>query len=372
MSSQSAGYSDHTTRILALESVVSKISSSVLNNDDSLKQVLEGQNFMARLLMRCLNSEPGSSTPLQVPSSLQGLFGRGLADSDVGGEETLEAPLETPRDVNDVIPPPIVPEKHTASLGTNLQAQRLYPPAIQSPEVNIASAGDVEQGSWMSGSTVLITPSMGLGNPNLPRRTSPSAASTEICDSIRTPSLGNDRLQPFLDIYFGPDKNWRRTGQQDTPVSSSIPSEIDPVPASPSGTRVHTRLQSNADVAKEKQRGRNVEKIKLGNLMLPRISSEPIACNKACYILHPDFPDTVVAEGRSGGSWKARTQKLGHLCDKGEQMVQVHQINKEGCKILFPEERQPFRILDEALVKKTGSAIYVKWNTRYLVRNLSQ
>lgn len=101
---------------------------------------------------------------------------------------------------------------------------------------------------------------------------------------------------------------------------------------------------------------------------MPRESEDPIACNKPCYILHPDFPDLVVAEGKSGGSWKARTQKFGHLCSKGEHMVQVHEVKIPKCRLLHLEDRQPFEVLEDALVKRTGSTVFVKWSTRHLVR----
>ena len=38
--------------------------------------------------------------------------------------------------------------------------------------------------------------------------------------------------------------------------------------------------------------------------------AEAIACTRACWILHPDAGDDIVAEGRAGGSWKAQHKNL--------------------------------------------------------------
>ena len=370
MSSQSADYPDHSTRIMALESVVAKISTSVSNNDESLKQVLEGQNFMARLLMRCLNSEAGSSSPLEIPSSLQGLFNSPAVGPGLSADGVLDSGILTPEAEVHVTAPESMILPETAPTNSSVRERGVSPPVSPRLPQGIARAPDAEQGSWMSGSTVLITPSMGLENPNFPRRRSASAVSTDVSDSIQTPSLGSNPCQPILDIYFGPEKNWRSSSREEERVGRNISIEPERTPASPTSNRVHTRQQSNADVPQERRTARNEERLRCGNLMLPRLSDDPIACNKPCFILHPDFPDAVVAEGKSGGSWKAKTQKLGHLCNKGEQMVQVHKVSQTGCRLLHVEERQSFRILDDAVVKKTGSAIYVKWDTRYLVRNL--
>ena len=65
---------ENASRIIAFENEVSKISSQVTSNNESLKQVLEGQNFMAQLLMRCLNSDSVLALPLEVPPSLQSIL----------------------------------------------------------------------------------------------------------------------------------------------------------------------------------------------------------------------------------------------------------------------------------------------------------
>ncbi|KAG0573342.1 hypothetical protein KC19_VG169900 [Ceratodon purpureus] len=102
--------------------------------------------------------------------------------------------------------------------------------------------------------------------------------------------------------------------------------------------------------------------------MLPRTPSGPIAANTYCYVLHPDHGDKIVAEGRTGGSWKSPSQKYGNLCKEGEQMLQIHRIVVPNLPLLFIEERQPFRVMEHALVKSSGSIIHVKWLTKLLWR----
>jgi hypothetical protein len=50
-------------------------------------------------------------------------------------------------------------------------------------------------------------------------------------------------------------------------------------------------------------------------------------------------------------------------------MVQVHGTFVVSVPLMFPElERQPFLLMDEAIVPRTSSGVYVKWETRYLIR----
>ncbi|KAG0573626.1 hypothetical protein KC19_VG194700 [Ceratodon purpureus] len=100
--------------------------------------------------------------------------------------------------------------------------------------------------------------------------------------------------------------------------------------------------------------------------LLPRVTSGPIAANKQVYILHPDFADIIVAEGRSGGSWKSQSAKFGKMCEEGQQIVQIHKIIKPNVPLIFIEERQPFMVLEHALVKPHGSSVYMKWLSNLL------
>ncbi|KAG0572779.1 hypothetical protein KC19_VG124300 [Ceratodon purpureus] len=65
--------------------------------------------------------------------------------------------------------------------------------------------------------------------------------------------------------------------------------------------------------------------------LLPRICSGPLAANCLCYVLHPDKGTTIVAEGRTEGSWKSPSLKFGSLCKEGEQMVQIHKLIIPTC-----------------------------------------
>ena len=101
--------------------------------------------------------------------------------------------------------------------------------------------------------------------------------------------------------------------------------------------------------------------------LLPRLSDRAVAANAQCFVLHPDHGDMIVAEGRTGGSWKSPKQKFGSLCAEGEQMDQIHKVIKSNLPLPFIEDRNPFTTLDQALVKPSGSSVYVKWHSRLLI-----
>ncbi|KAG0573636.1 hypothetical protein KC19_VG195700 [Ceratodon purpureus] len=96
------------------------------------------------------------------------------------------------------------------------------------------------------------------------------------------------------------------------------------------------------------------------------MTSHAITANSPCYILHPDHGNCIVVKGRTGGSWKSPSQKLGSLCKEGEQMVQIHKVNKPNLRLPILEERQPFTDLKHALIKPAGFSVYVKWPTKFL------
>jgi hypothetical protein len=51
-------------------------------------------------------------------------------------------------------------------------------------------------------------------------------------------------------------------------------------------------------------------------------------------------------------------------------MVQIHGVFQKTLPLMFQElGRQPFLVVDDAVVPTTGSDIYIKWETRYLIRN---
>ena len=113
---------------------------------------------------------------------------------------------------------------------------------------------------------------------------------------------------------------------------------------------------------------RRAPRMKFPMVILPRLTTDPLAANNLCYVLHPDQGSTVVAEGRTGGSWKCRSGKFGKLCSEGQQMVRIHKVLVPNLPLIFIEDRQPFSLLDHALVKASGSNVYIKWQTRLLLK----
>lgn len=104
---------------------------------------------------------------------------------------------------------------------------------------------------------------------------------------------------------------------------------------------------------------------------LPRVSSHPLQYSTHVMILHPDYTD-VVGYGKVGASWKTKVGKLGKLYQPGEQMVQINTIVVPGVPLLHTEERHFAKTLDGALtpipIPSGQKVFYVKWNTRYLVK----
>jgi hypothetical protein len=50
-------------------------------------------------------------------------------------------------------------------------------------------------------------------------------------------------------------------------------------------------------------------------------------------------------------------------------MVQIHGIFATSVPLMFLEpERQPFRVLEDAVAPVAGSSVHVIWDTRYVVR----
>ena len=100
----------------------------------------------------------------------------------------------------------------------------------------------------------------------------------------------------------------------------------------------------------------------------PKEKAEAIACNRPCWILHPNAGDEIIEEGRAGGSWKSSTQKFGHLCAYGEQMVQIHKVFSCDHPLLYCEERNPdFKSVKDAVVKPKYSNVNIKWDSRFLI-----
>ena len=188
-----------------------------------------------------------------------------------------------------------------------------------------------------------------------------AAVSTEVSAWIRT-SVAEHSPHPSLDSI----SQYRATDQRHT--ASTGNHNVGPVRASPPSTGndgVSTRRMTSMEVTATPVRP---PRQRFDIALLPRITSNPLAANCLCYVLHPDKNLTIVAEGRTGGSWKSPSQKLGTLCSNGEQMVQIHKLIVPNLPLLLIEDRQPFTLLEHAVVKPSGSSVYVKWQTQLLVR----
>ncbi|KAG0573679.1 hypothetical protein KC19_VG199900 [Ceratodon purpureus] len=221
----------------------------------------------------------------------------------------------------------------------------------------------------MSAETVLLTPN--TRNSFRPRREGPGdmvAVSADVSDqSIANGSLNDsvevqDNVAPGCDfkpppVVPGASKFSSVQGRGPPPVLQD-PHTIY-VASQPILTRGRT---TNAVTETSDFNAFSPQMLKFP----PKTSSEAVAVNKPCFITHPDMGDEAVAEGRTGGSWKAQSQKLGNLCQQGEQMVQVHKVFVKNLRLLHVESRQPFQFLEDAVVKCSGSNVFVKWDCKYI------
>lgn len=241
LSSQGVPYSVTSGKIAALETAVSRISSHVSNNEVSLKHILQGQNFMSQLLMRFMNSDSDQGNSFQEPPLLHSKYGHDTEPSPISLHPAAASPTSLPSDgelcanrgtssLSRPMHPPlatklvVVTSPRTEYDNTDQPRARAgdsmaysphehYPPPLVPERIAVDPSPALARGpsppSWMSGSTILITPSMDLRRPGVLRSRSPTAMSTDISDSIRTPSVMEDPLAPFLNIYRGHDNSWR-------------------------------------------------------------------------------------------------------------------------------------------------------------------
>ena len=207
--------------------------------------------------------------------------------------------------------------------------------------------------SWASGETVPVTPNTLLQNfcNNMPIG---AAVSTDISVDTGTTSHGLSPQSGRVDserinMLAGPTGCFASNDPAPV-IDNSLP-------------KVTTRRMVSTTEKEAAPRG---PRPRFELTLQPRITSGPIAANALCYILHPDHGNTIVAEGRTGGSWKSPSQKYGSLCSEGEQMVQIHKILKQNLPLPIIEDRVPFTTMDQALVKPSGSSVYVKWKSRLL------
>ncbi|KAG0596126.1 hypothetical protein M758_UG226500 [Ceratodon purpureus] len=226
-----------------------------------------------------------------------------------------------------------------------------------------------QQPLWMSEETVLLTPN--TRNNLRPRQSAQQdlqAVSTDISDhSVANGSVNESAYG--ADVHGGdPTSNARVpcNGREEIPSNSHGPPPPflqDPHNVVASLTSLPARgrgLPSEFECAEEEHPENLALKFPF------RAGNDAIAVNKLCFVTHPDSGDNVIAEGRTGGSWKARAQKLGNLCGPGEQMVQIHRILIPNMRLVHLKDRQRFLTVDDAVVKPSGSNVFIKWNTRYL------
>jgi hypothetical protein len=101
----------------------------------------------------------------------------------------------------------------------------------------------------------------------------------------------------------------------------------------------------------------------------PKPTGDVVPLSKPCWILHPDFFSQAVAYGKIGPHWKSKGQRLSAFCSHGQQMVQVHGVFAQSVPLMFEElERQPFRVLEDAVTLLAGSGVHIIWDPRYIVR----
>ena len=325
------------------------MASDLTSSKEQIKEVKE-------LLLRLIN--PTGSAPIPAP--------------------TLNAPNSTPeREAPEVTPvqnastfggsdlEDNVPHVQRWTYPGDLQASPNSFPQMNDPIENDSQTPDMQprttrSPSSLSGDTVPWTPNTVLQNFSN-RMPIGTAVSTEVSASIGTES---QELSPRLgEEYHEPFNCSQRRDLPSTPypdIGDACMNEESPL--APEGVKT----RGMASVAETEGIITRPPREKFPIVMLPRILSGAIAVNSLCYILHPDHGSTVVAEGRAGGSWKAPKSQFGSLCGVGEQMVQVHKILKPNLPLPFVEDRQPFTLLDHALVKPSGSSVYVKWLSKLL------
>jgi hypothetical protein len=213
---------------------------------------------------------------------------------------------------------------------------------------------------------------------------------------------------PVSVVHNPGGQNRQRTGVHSTvPVQEDVNTEIDMLQPSPEEQTVHLSSEVHLDIhqtlggedsdfqalvqlrkrtkracvemraTSPKKNSILMKRVKKGiaTIEIPPITAsnprrlearntfDPVVIGKPCWILHPLHPQVAIGYGKTKG------QRLAGCCVHGEQMVQVYGTFRESVLLMFYElQRQPFRLLDEAIVPTSGSGVYVKWDTWYLIR----
>lgn len=93
---------------------------------------------------------------------------------------------------------------------------------------------------------------------------------------------------------------------------------------------------------------------------------DPLCQNRQCWVLHFEHPGVVVAQGKSGRSWRTRNKTNNGVqeCDEGEQLVQVTRVFLSGVPIMNVNDMNDITVLDDALSTPTA---FLKWSNAHLV-----
>ena len=337
------------TRIHALESTVQRMASDLSSSKEQIKEVKE-------LLLRLINPTAATQEPLPAFNRVPLVD---LYPTQHTNEQDIPRPIhrdviEHVPDVQGVRPSP---KPMSPPSGPDNSADQFF---CSQPPSNIPHRAP-NCPSWASGDTIPVTPNSLLQKF---RNKMPIgiAVSTEVSASIGNAS---QELSPHPSHEYTTPSQSQRQRRTGSPVSGSGNATcVNPANEAPDG--VTTRRMATVTKSLQATPRQPREKFSVG--LLPRLTSGAIAVNCLCFILHPDHGETVVAEGRAGASWKAPSAKYGNLCSEGEQMVQIHKIIVPNLRLAIVEDRQPFTVLEHALVKASGSSVYMKWMSRLLIK----
>ena len=258
-------------------------------------------------------------------------------------------------------PPPDCPREERTAHGSAPSVPACTPGTLGTSLGRVRQHDGIGSRSWTSADTVPVTPKTMLQNF---RNQMPigAAVSTDISASIGTTSQEHSPRPPSS---LTPASIGHQHVQVPSPRFSPPATFLSSGENGPAPEGVTTRgMSTYSDVPTLVRPPR----LRFENSLLPRITSGAIAANCLVFILHPNCGNTVVAEGRSGSSWKSPKGKFGSLCSEGQQMVQVHKVIVPNLPLIHLEERHSFTTLDQVVVKPSGSSVYVKWDSRLLHR----
>lgn len=96
-------------------------------------------------------------------------------------------------------------------------------------------------------------------------------------------------------------------------------------------------------------------------------------------MLHPSNGIRPVAEGIAGKAPPVCNTEasiarslIRELCEEGQQMVTVTKLHKKNTELMFPEEHNGSKYLDDYVTPPASSDTSVKWATWYLAEKEDQ